>query len=142
MPTCCEAVPTWQTTRRPCYRSSFTAEPSRREELSHEGIERMAANGPISTRLLEAASAAARVARELGDALGVGPRAAAELHQIRAETALSMAVLAREAPAVLAAIQRALAACGLEERGRGGLRCPVGSATGGGSRWQLTRRLT
>lgn len=88
-----------------------------REELSHEGIERMAANGPISTRLLEAASAAARVARELGDALGVGPRAAAELHQIRAETALSMAVLAREAPAVLAAIQRALAACGLEERG-------------------------
>ena len=85
-----------------------------REELAHEGLERAATNNlPISPRLLEAASAAARVARELG----IGPRASAELSQIRTETALSLSLLVQQAPAVLAAIQRALAACGLAERG-------------------------
>ena len=89
-----------------------------REELAHEGLERAAANGAvISARLLEAASSAARVARELGDGLGIGPRASAELRQIQTETALSLATLAQQAPAVLAAIHRALAACGLAERG-------------------------
>jgi hypothetical protein len=88
-----------------------------REELAHEGLEAAVASGkPISPRLLEAASAAARVARELGDGLGVGPRASAELSQIRAETALSLAQLAQQAPAVLAALNRALAVCGLAER--------------------------
>lgn len=89
-----------------------------REELAHEGLERAGVNSlPISPRLLEAASAAARVARELGDGLGIGPRASAELRQIQTETALSLSLLAQQAPAVLAAINRALAACGLAERG-------------------------
>jgi len=83
-----------------------------REELAHEALEA----GNLSPRLLEAASAAARVAKELGDALGIGPRAAAELRQIRAQTALSVATLAREAPVVLDAVQRTLAALGLAGR--------------------------
>jgi hypothetical protein len=86
--------------------------------LAHEGLElSFAAGKPVSPRLLEAASSAARVAKELGDGLGVGPRAQAELSQIRTETALSLSLLAQQAPAVLAAIQRALAVCGLAERG-------------------------
>lgn len=88
-----------------------------REELAHEAIEHAAAaSSPISPRLLEAASAAARVAKELGDALGIGPRAAAELRQIRASTALTMSVLAREAPLVVEAMVRTLDALGLAER--------------------------
>jgi len=83
-----------------------------REELAHEAIE----GGNLSPRLLEAASASARVAKELGDALGIGPRAAAELRQIRAQTALTMSELARQAPAVLEAVRRTLEALGLGPR--------------------------
>lgn len=72
--------------------------------------------GNVSPRLVEAASASARVAKELGDALGIGPRAAAELRQIRAQTALTMSELARQAPAVLEAVRRTLAALGLDGR--------------------------
>ncbi len=89
-----------------------------REQLGHLALERAsAANAPISPRLLEAVSAAARVAKELGDSLGVGPRASAELRQIRAQTALTMSELARQAPAVLEAVRRTLVALGLNERG-------------------------
>jgi hypothetical protein len=88
-----------------------------REELGHEAIERAAAEGrDISPRLLEATTAAARAARELGDSLGIGPRAAAELRQIRAQTALTMSELARQAPAVLEAVRRTLEALGLGPR--------------------------
>ncbi len=104
-----------------------------REELAHEAIEAGSINprlleivrrqipqaiqpGNVSPRLLEAASAAARVAAELGAQLGIGPRAAAELRQIRSQAALNVAALAQQAPLVLAAIQRALNACGLAER--------------------------
>ncbi len=89
-----------------------------REQLGHLAIERLVANKlPIPPRLLEAVSAAARVAKEVGDSLGVGPRAGAELRQIRAQTALTMSELARQAPAVLEAVRRTLAALGLNERG-------------------------
>jgi hypothetical protein len=104
-----------------------------REELAHEAIEagsltphvleiirkqfpQMLQPGNVSPRLLEAASAAARVAKELGDSLGVGPRASAELRQIRAQTALTMSELARQAPMVLEAVRRTLAALGLDGR--------------------------
>jgi hypothetical protein len=83
-----------------------------REELAHEAIEA----GNMSPRLLEAATAAARAASELGAQLGIGPRAAAELRQIRSQAALNVAALAQQAPLVLAAIQRALTVCGLAER--------------------------
>lgn len=88
-----------------------------RSELAHEGIEQAAAAGrPVNARLLESASAAARVAKELGDTLGIGPRAEAELRQIKAQTAVTVSVLVREAPAVLEALHRTLAALGLAER--------------------------
>jgi hypothetical protein len=88
-----------------------------REELAHEGLEHAAAHGlPISPRLLEAATAAARAANELGTGLGIGPRASAELRQIKAQTAVTMSVLVREAPAVLEALRQTLTALGLDER--------------------------
>jgi hypothetical protein len=83
-----------------------------REELCHEAIE----NGNMSPRLVEASSTSARVAKELGDAIGLGPRASAELRQIRAQTALTMSELARQAPEVLEAVRRTLAALGLDAR--------------------------
>lgn len=87
-----------------------------REELAHEGLERAVAAGkPISPRLLEVASAAARVAAELGDRLGIGPLAAAQLHKVQAQTAVSLSLLAQQAPRVLAAIGQALEAVGLAE---------------------------
>ena len=90
-----------------------------REELAHEAIEAGSISprlleivrqrmpeaiqpGNVSPRLLEAASAAARVAAELGAQLGIGPRAAAELRQIRSQAALNVAALAQQAPLVLA----------------------------------------
>jgi hypothetical protein len=104
-----------------------------REELAHEAIEagslsphvleiirkqfpQMLQPGNVSPRLLEAATAAARVASELGAQLGIGPRAAAELRQIRSQAALNVAQLAQQAPLVLAAIRQALTLCGLAER--------------------------
>jgi hypothetical protein len=104
-----------------------------REELAHEAIEagslsprvleiirkqfpQMIQPGNVSPRLLEAATAAARAASELGAQLGIGPRASAELRQIRSQAALNVASLAQQAPLVLAAIQRALTVCGLAER--------------------------
>jgi hypothetical protein len=88
-----------------------------REQLGHLAIERLVADkSPIPPRLLEAVSAAARVAKEVGDSLGVGPRASAELRQIKAATALTMSELARQAPAVLEAVRRTLEALGLGPR--------------------------
>lgn len=83
-----------------------------REELGHQAIEA----GTLNARLLESVSAAARVARELGDALGIGPRAAAELREVRSRAALNVATLARETPLVLGAMEAALASLGLAAR--------------------------
>jgi hypothetical protein len=86
-------------------------------ELAHEGLENAAASGSaISARLLEAASSAARAAHELGAELGVGPLAQAQLRQVKAQTALSLATLAREAPSVIAALRQTLAVLGLSGR--------------------------
>jgi hypothetical protein len=82
-----------------------------REELAHEAVE----GGTVNARLLEAVSAAARVAKELGDALGVGPRAAAEIRQIRAETSATLVLLMREAPALIEVMRRTLEAIGHPE---------------------------
>jgi hypothetical protein len=103
-----------------------------REELAHEAIEAgslsphvleiirkqfpaMLQPGNVSPRLLEAATAAARVASELGAQLGIGPLAGAQLRQVRSQAALNVAALLQQAPAVMAAIERALRATGLEE---------------------------
>ncbi|MGD0985085.1 MAG: hypothetical protein ABSA65_14915 [Acidimicrobiales bacterium] len=96
---------------------ALLARATAREELAHEGLEAASAAGrDVSPRLLEAATAAARVARELADSLGIGPLAAAQLRQTRSSAALNVASLAQQAPLVLAAIQRALSVCGLAER--------------------------
>jgi hypothetical protein len=103
-----------------------------REELAHEAIEagslsphvlevirkqfpQMLQPGNVSPRLLEAATAAARVASELGAQLGIGPLASAQLREVRSKAALNVAELLKAAPAVMAAIERALRATGLEE---------------------------
>jgi hypothetical protein len=88
-----------------------------REELAHEAIEagslsprvleiirrqfpQMVQPGNVSPRLLEAATAAARVASELGAQLGIGPLAGAQLRQVRSQAALNVAALLQQAPAV------------------------------------------
>lgn len=83
-----------------------------RDELSQEAIE----GGTMNARLLESASSAGRLVKELGTELGIGDRAAAELRQIRSQAALNVATLARETPLVLAAMEAALIALGLTER--------------------------
>jgi len=86
-------------------------------ELGSEEIERAAEqNRAMTPRLVESTTAAGRHAKELADWLGVGPRAEAELRQIKAQTAVTMSVLVREAPAVLEALRQTLTALGLDER--------------------------
>ena len=82
-----------------------------REELGHLAIEA----GNLSPRLLEAVSASSRVAKELGDSLGLGPLASAQLREVRSKAALNVAELLRQAPSIMAAIAKALRATGLEE---------------------------
>jgi hypothetical protein len=82
-----------------------------REEIGHEAFE----SGHVNARLLEAVSAASRVAKELADSLGLGARAAAELRQIRAETSHTLALLMKEAPALLEVMSRTLEAIGHAE---------------------------
>jgi len=86
-----------------------------REELAHIFMERQAAaKAPkLSARLLESATAAARAANELGAQLGIGPRAAAELHQIRADAQLTFNRIAREAREVQDAMRSAFERIGL-----------------------------
>jgi hypothetical protein len=71
--------------------------------------------GNVSPRLIESASAAARVAKELGDSLGIGPLASAQLREVRSKAALNIAALLQQAPSIMAAIAKALRATGLEE---------------------------
>lgn len=86
-------------------------------ELGAEEIERAAEhNRTMTPRLIESTTAAGRHAKELADWLGIGPRAEAELRQIKAQTAVTMSVLVREAPAVLEALRQTLTALGLAER--------------------------
>jgi hypothetical protein len=85
--------------------------------MKHKSMQRNGANGaPIPDRSAEAASALTKVAKELLNEMGAGPRAAAELRQIQAQTALTMSVLVREAPGVLEAMRQTLSALGLAER--------------------------
>ncbi len=86
---------------------------SAREQIGHLALERAsAANAPISPRLLESVSAAARVAKELGDSLGLSPRSAAELRAITTASNLNEALLAQIIPELPAAITEGLDAIG------------------------------
>jgi hypothetical protein len=70
--------------------------------------------GNVSPRLIEATTAAARVASELGAQLGIGPLASAQLREVRSKAALNVAALLQQAPSIMAAIAKALRATGLE----------------------------
>ena len=83
-----------------------------RDELASEALE----SGEMNSRLLESASSAGRLVKELATELGVGDRASAELREIRSRAALNVSQLAREAPAVLDALRRTLDALGLAGR--------------------------
>jgi hypothetical protein len=89
---------------------------SAREQIGHLALERAsAANAPISPRLLESVSAAARVAKELADSLGLSPRSAAELRAITTSVRLTEALLAQIIPEMPQAIREALDAVGAGE---------------------------
>lgn len=83
-----------------------------REQLAHEAIEAKGSRIEGVARLIEVTNGSGRQAKEFGDALGIGPKAAAELSELRAKAMLAIAVLGEHAPDLLEAIERALTKAG------------------------------